>query len=45
VAADAEYGVRDVEGALRRACKGCVLGVKSSHYFGPWGDKLRVTGT
>jgi len=41
VAADAVYGVGDVEQALRRACKGYVLGVKSDHYFGSWGDKPR----
>jgi len=34
VAADAVYGVGDVEGTLRRACKGYVLGVKSDHHFG-----------
>ena len=36
VAADAVYGVGDVEQALRRACKGYVLGVKSNHHFGSW---------
>ena len=44
VAADAVYGVGDVEQALRRACKGYVLGVKSDHYFGSWGDKPPVAG-
>tara|TARA_R110002050_G_scaffold292057_1_gene447085 strand:+ start:34225 stop:34845 length:621 start_codon:yes stop_codon:yes gene_type:complete len=39
VAADAVYGVGDVEQALRRACKGYVLGVKSDHYFGSWAGK------
>lgn len=34
VAADAVYGVGDIEGALRRACKSYVLGVKSDHHFG-----------
>jgi SRSO17 transposase len=38
VAADAVYSVGDVEQALRRACKGCVLGVRSDHHFGSWGD-------
>ena len=44
VAADAVYGVGDVEQALRRACKGYVLGVKSDHYFGSWAGKPRVAG-
>ena len=39
VAANAVYGVGDVEQALRRACKGYVLGVKSDHYFGSWAGK------
>jgi SRSO17 transposase len=34
VAADLVYGVSDVEQALRNACKGYVLGVKSDHYLG-----------
>jgi SRSO17 transposase len=45
VAADAVYGVGDVEQALRRACKGYVLGVKSDHHFGSWGKKPPVVGT
>ena len=45
VAADAVYGVGDVEQALRQACKGYVLGVKSNHPFGSWGDKHRVVDT
>jgi SRSO17 transposase len=44
VAADAVYGVGDVEQALRRASKGYVLGVKSDHYFGSWGGKPPVAG-
>lgn len=44
VAADAVYGVGDVEGALRRACKGYVLGVKSDHHFGSWVGKPIVAG-
>ena len=45
VAADAVYGVGDVEQALRRACKAYVLGVKSDRHFGSWGDKPPVAGT
>lgn len=45
VAADAVYGVGDVEQALRRACKGYVLGVKSDHHFGSWAGKPAVAGT
>ena len=44
VAADAVYGVGDVEGAFRRACKGYVLGVKSDHHFGSWVGKPIVAG-
>lgn len=44
VAADAVYGVGDMEGALRRACKGYVLGVKSDHYFGSWSGNPMVAG-
>jgi SRSO17 transposase len=45
VAADTVYGVGDIEMALRRAGKGYVLGVASSHYFGSWIDKPPVAGT
>lgn len=45
VAADAVYGVGDIELSLRRACKGYVLGVKSDHHFGSWGSKPPVAGT
>jgi SRSO17 transposase len=45
VAADAVYGVGDVEQALRRSCKGYVLGVKSDHHFGSWSGKPPVAGT
>lgn len=45
VAADAVYGVGDVEQTLRRACKGYVLGVKSDHHFGSWAGKPVVAGT
>jgi SRSO17 transposase len=44
-AADAVYGVGDIEQALRRACKGYVLGVKSDHRFGSWAGKPFVAGT
>jgi SRSO17 transposase len=45
VAADSVYGVGEVETALRRAGKGYVLGVNSSHSFNSWGDKPSVAGT
>jgi SRSO17 transposase len=45
VAADSVYGVGDIEMDLRRAGKGYVLGVASSHHFGSWGDKPPVAGT
>ena len=45
VAADAVYGGGDVEGTLRRACKGYVLGVGSDHHFGSWSRKPPVAGT
>ena len=45
VAAGAVYGVGDVEQALRRACKGYVLGVRSDHHFGSWSGKPPVAGT
>jgi SRSO17 transposase len=44
VAADAVYGVGDVEQALRYACKGYVLGVKSDHYFGSWSRIHPISG-
>ena len=44
VAADAVYGVGDIELALRRACKGYVLGVKSDHHFGSWAGKPLLAG-
>jgi len=44
VAADAVYGVGDVEQALRRACKGYVLGVKSNHHFGSWSRTPAIGG-
>jgi SRSO17 transposase len=45
VAADSVYGVGEIETALRRAGKGYVLGVNSSHPFNAWGDKPPVAGT
>jgi SRSO17 transposase len=39
VVADSVYGVGEIETALRRAGKGYVLGVNSSHPFNAWGDK------
>ena len=44
VAADTVYGVGEIETALRRAGKGYVLGVASSHHFGSWRDKPPVAG-
>jgi SRSO17 transposase len=44
VAADAVYGVGDVEQALRRACIGYVLGVRSDHDFGSWAGKFPIAG-
>lgn len=44
VAADAVYGVGDIEGVLRRAGKGYVLGVKSDHQFGSWGKHPLIAG-
>ena len=45
VAADAVYGVGDIEMALRRAGKGYVLGVKSDHVFNSWVGKPPLAGT
>lgn len=45
VAADAVYGVGEIEGSLRRACKGYVPGVKSDHRFGSWLGKPLIAGT
>ena len=44
VAADTVYGVGEIETALRRAGKGYVLGVASSHHFASWRDKPAVAG-
>ncbi len=44
VAADSVYGVGDLETALRRAGKGYVLGVNSTHQFRSWGINPPVAG-
>jgi SRSO17 transposase len=45
VAADSVYGVGDIEMALRRAGKGYVLGVPSSHRFNSWDKPQPVAGS
>ena len=45
VAADSVYGVGAVEGALRRAGKGYVLGVASNHSVNSWGKTRPIAGT
>jgi SRSO17 transposase len=45
VAADSVYGTGDIETALRKAGKGYVLGVASSHMFHSWGQKQLIGGT
>ncbi len=45
VAADTVYGVGDIERDLRRAGKGYVLGVSSTHWFGSWSKKRPIAGT
>ena len=45
VAADSVYGVGEMEMALRRAGRGYVLGVNSTHQFNSWSSKLSVSGT
>ena len=45
VAADSVYGVGAVEGALRRAGKGYVLGVASNHSVASWGKARPISGT
>jgi SRSO17 transposase len=44
VVADSVYGVGDIEGALRRAGKGYVLGVSSNHHFGSWDRYPPIAG-
>ncbi len=45
VAADSVYGVGEIEMALRRAGKGCVLGVNANHPFRSWAKPHPVAGT
>ncbi len=45
VAADSVYGVGDIEGALRRAGKGYVLGVNANRPFHSWAKPDPVAGT
>lgn len=45
VAADAVYGVGEVEQVLRRAGKGYVLGVPSTHQVRSWGKEELIVGT
>lgn len=45
VAADAVYGVGEVEQVLRRAGKGYVLGVTSTHQVRSWGKGQLISGT
>ena len=44
VAADTVYGVGALEQPLRRAGKGYVLGVSSSHLFRSWGKERQIGG-
>jgi len=44
VAGDTVYGVGDIEQQLRRAGKGYVLGVSSTHVFRSWGKRRSVAG-
>lgn len=45
VAADSVYGTGEVEMALRRAGRGYVLGVSSSHHFRSWQQNPPIAGT
>ena len=45
VAADSVYGVGAVEGVLRRAGKGYVLGIASNHSVNSWGKAKPIAGT
>jgi SRSO17 transposase len=45
VAADSVYGVGEIEMALRRAGKGYVLGIASTHRVKSWGKAKPITGT
>jgi SRSO17 transposase len=45
VATDTVYGTGDIETMLRKAGKGYVLGVPSTHVFHSWGKKQLIGGT
>ncbi len=45
VAADSVYGVGALETVLRRAGRGYVLGVASTHSFNSWGREIALAGT
>ncbi len=45
LAADSVYGVGALETVLRRAGKGYVLGVASTHPFTSWGREIAIAGT
>jgi SRSO17 transposase len=45
VAGDTVYGIGDIERDLRRAGKGYVLGVSSSHWFGSWNRERPLGGS
>lgn len=45
VAADSIYGVGAIETTLRKAGKGYVLGVNSTHQFNSWGRDVPIAGT
>ena len=45
LAADSVYGVGALETVLRRAGKGYVLGVASTHFFTSWGREIAIVGT
>ncbi len=40
-----DYGVAEIEMALRRASKGYVLGAKANDVFSPWIGKSPFNGT
>ncbi|MGY4319283.1 SRSO17 transposase [Bradyrhizobium sp. JR3.5] len=45
VAADSVYGIGEIETLLRKAGKGCVLGVASNRVFRSWSKPQPVAGT
>jgi SRSO17 transposase len=45
VVADSVYGVGEIEMALKRVGKSCVLGVSSDHGFNSWDKPRRIGGT